>query len=122
MRPMSTFAGLISIALVIAFWIDSLRTREVAILHCRRRCREQGLQLLDQTVALTRLRPRWTAQGLRLQRIYRFEYSEEGVERWDGHLTLIGTRLQEFSLGLPSPERAAGDDGPGDGQPPQRLH
>ena len=122
---MSTFTGIILIALALAFWVDSLRTREAAIRHCRNRCRERGLQLLDQTIALARIRLRWTTQGLRFQRVYRFEYSEEGMERWDGHLTMLGARLQEFSLGLPSPPAEETTDGEGEadeGPAPPRLH
>jgi len=83
------------------YWLDSLRTREIALGICRHVCEEQELQFLDQTVALCRLRPSWTADGIRLRRTYRFEFSEEGTGRQDGYLIMAGMDLEEISLGLP---------------------
>ena len=84
------------------FWLDALRARELAVVLSRRACEERGLQFLDQAVALRRMGVRWTGQGLRLRRVYRFEFSEEGTGRRTGHLVLVGLRLQELSLGLPA--------------------
>jgi hypothetical protein len=36
--------------------------------------------------------------------VFRFDFSEEGAGRRSGHIVLIGIRMQEFSLGLPSEE------------------
>lgn len=83
------------------YWLDSLRTREIALGICRHVCEEKELQFLDQTVALWRLRPRWTADGLRLRRTYRFEFSEEGTGRREGYLTMTGMDLEGVSLGPP---------------------
>lgn len=83
------------------YWLDSLRARELALGICRAACEKRELQFLDQTVALRRLRLRWTKEGLRLGRTYRFEFSEEGSGRQDGYLTLVGLYLEEISLGLP---------------------
>ena len=88
--------------MVALLWYDSLNARESAIRWVRRACDQRGLQLLDQTVALTRVRPIWGAQGLRLRRSYRFEFSEDGATRQRGHVILRGQRLEELSFGLPS--------------------
>jgi hypothetical protein len=84
------------------FWLDALRARELAIALSRRACDERDLQFLDQAVALRRMGLRWTGQGLRIRRVYRFEFSEGGIGRRSGHLILVGLRLEELSLGLPS--------------------
>ncbi len=84
------------------FWLDSLRARETAIVLSRRACEARGVQFLDQAVALRRIGLRWTRQGVRLRRVYRFEYSEEGTGRSMGYLVLRGLVLEELSLGLPS--------------------
>jgi hypothetical protein len=86
------------------YWLDSLRARELALGICRAACEQRDLQFLDQTVALRRLRLRWTTDGLRLRRTYRFEFSEEGVGRSSGYLTLVGLELEEIRFILP--ERA----------------
>lgn len=83
------------------FWLDSLRARELATGICRAACAQRDVQFLDQTVALLHLGVRRTAGGLRLQRVYRFEFSEEGVGRRSGHLVLLALNLEEISLGLP---------------------
>ena len=56
------------------------------------------MQFLDQTVSLRRLGIRWTVDGVRLRRAYRFDYSCEGVVRQSGRITLIGTRLEAIVL------------------------
>ncbi len=83
------------------FWLDSLRAREIATGICRAACETQNLQFLDQTVALRRLSVRRTHEGLRFRRVYRFDYSEEGVVRNIGYLVMLGQNLEEISLGLP---------------------
>ena len=99
---MSTFAGILFIALLIWFWLDSARAREIATGICQAACRERNLQFLDQTVAVSRLGIRWIGQGVRIRRMFRFEFSEEGLGRRTGHVTLIGINLEDFSLGLPT--------------------
>jgi Protein of unknown function (DUF3301) len=83
------------------FWLDSLRTREIATGICQSVCQRRQVQFLDQTVALRRVGLRWPRQGLRLRRVYRFDFSEEGVGRRTGYLVMVGMDLQEISLGLP---------------------
>ena len=92
---------LIFIGLLLAigwFWMDSLRTREIATGICAAVCRSHGWQLLDQTVAISRMRLRLTANGLRLNRIYRFDYSDEGVSRHTGWIMMLGMEMEALSL------------------------
>lgn len=83
------------------FWLDSLRAREIAIGICQAACRQRDLQWLDQTVALRRLGLTWRAEGVRLRRVYRFDFSEEGMERRQGYIVMRGLNLEELSFGLP---------------------
>lgn len=93
---------IIFIAVCIAwFWLDSLRAREIATGLCRELCERRDLQFLDQTVALRKLGMRWPNQGLRFRRVYRFDFSEEGMGRHTGYLVMLGTELESVSLGLP---------------------
>ena len=84
------------------FWLDSLRAREIAVGICQAACAQRDLQFLDQAVALHRLGLAWRAEGLRLRRVYRFDFSEEGVARRNGYLVLRGLHLEELSFGLPN--------------------
>jgi len=83
------------------FWLDSLRARELATEICRAACRRRAVQFLDQTVALRELRATRTDSGLKLRRLYRFEFSEEGIGRRSGHLVLLGLDLEAIDLDLP---------------------
>ncbi|MCK7575478.1 MAG: DUF3301 domain-containing protein [Chromatiales bacterium] len=83
------------------FWLDSLRAREIATGICQAACRQRELQFLDQAVALRRLGLTWRSEGMRLRRVYRFDFSEEGMERRQGYIVMRGLNLEELSFGLP---------------------
>lgn len=99
---MDNLLGLFLLFLALWYWLDGLRARERAIAVGRAACEERGLQFLDQAVALRSIAVRWTPAGLRLRRVYRFEFSEGGFARDSGHLVLVGLRVEEVSMGLPS--------------------
>jgi Protein of unknown function (DUF3301) len=80
-------------------WIDSLRAREHAIAAGRAACARYGVQLLDETVAFTRLRLGRDDRGrLRLRRTYVFEFSETGDNRRQGAIVMLGARLEDLQL------------------------
>jgi hypothetical protein len=90
------------------FWFDTLSAREVALRHGRRVCQEEGLQLLDETVAVSSLRlARDEAGQLRVKRVYDFEYSDTGNNRRKGQLELLGRELTMIYTG---PRLIAGAD------------
>jgi len=82
-------------------WLDGARARELATEVARSMCRKRGLQFLDDTVSLQRIGLRWGANGLRLRRMFSFDFSIEGMGRRSAYLILIGTRIEHFDLGLP---------------------
>ncbi|WP_295389999.1 DUF3301 domain-containing protein [uncultured Thiodictyon sp.] len=98
---MNTLFPLLILALIGWFWLDSLRVRERALHLCRSACERRDLQFLDQAVALRRLRLAWGREGVRLRRVYRFDFSEEGLGRRSGYLVMRGIGLEELSFGLP---------------------
>ncbi|MGA8052176.1 MAG: DUF3301 domain-containing protein [Burkholderiales bacterium] len=93
---------LAAIAVVLAavwFWVDSLRARERALKAGRGACRRYGVQLLDDTVAIARLRLARDRDGrLRLERHYVFEFSETGDNRRQGSMVLLGAELSDIQL------------------------
>ena len=83
----------------VALWVDSLRAREHAVVAGRAACARYGLQLLDDTVAFTRLRlARDEAGRLRLKRTYVFEFSDTGNNRRHGAIVMLGAQLQDLQL------------------------
>jgi hypothetical protein len=82
------------------FWYDGLRAREQAYRHARVRCEQAGVQFLDDTVSLARLRiGRSTAGRLVLHRLFRFEYSDTGNDRQRGFVAMNGRALDFVNLG-----------------------
>jgi hypothetical protein len=98
---MSNLSAILLLLLLGWFWLDSLRAREIALGICRAACDARNLQFLDQTVVLRRLGLSWGIEGIRLRRVYRFDFSEEGVGRHSGYVVLRGIDLDELSFGLP---------------------
>jgi len=95
--------SLLVVLLVAWVWLDGARAREFATSLARRYCDNRGLQFLDETVALARMGIRRTDQGLRVRRMYRFEFSLEGVGRRTGYVLMLGTQLESVDDGLPRP-------------------
>jgi hypothetical protein len=97
---MSSLIFLALLALLAWFWLDSLRAREIAIGIGHESCRQHGVQLLDGTVALSKLRLQRNPQGrLRWLRTYQFDFSVTGEGRQRGTLILLGMELQRLVIG-----------------------
>ncbi len=96
-ETLAIFALLVTIGWL---FLDSLRVQEKAIVICNKACKERHVQFLDQTVSLHRVGIKWGVEGVRLRRVYRFDYSDDGENRHTGHLVLVGTRQEELSMGL----------------------
>ena len=93
---------LVVASLAAAGWFlwSSLRAREAANAAIRPACSAEGFLFLDDTVALDRLRLRRDDEGrARIERVYRFDYSDTGDNRRRGYVTLLGARVADVSLG-----------------------
>lgn len=99
---MSTIFWIVSLLGFAWFWLDSSRARELAVAICKQASENYQVQLLDDSVVLKQLSLRWPAQGLRLYRVYSFDFSRDGVERLSGSLALTGINLDyldfDFSM------------------------
>lgn len=91
--------ALLALAAIAWLWADSLRARERAVRAGRAACERHGLQLLDDTVAIARLRLARDEDGrLKLLRTYAFEFSDTGDNRRQGVIVLRGAEIQELQL------------------------
>ena len=82
-------------------WYSSFSAQEAGILYVRRACQEEGLQLLDETIALTRIRLQRDETGrIAIMRVYSFEYSETGENRRRGSVHVLGDKVVLLNLGL----------------------
>ena len=91
--------ALIALAAGTYFWIDTLRARETALAAGREACKRYGLMLLDDTVAVTKLRFARDDEGrLHLARTYGFEFSDTGNNRRQGLIVLVGGETEDVSF------------------------
>ena len=89
-------------------WWGATRARETAVAAAKRACQQCKVQFLDGRVALAKTRLRRDRSGqVRIQRIYRFEFSADGANRAGGYAVMLGHHLQDLHLDLviePLPE------------------
>ena len=112
------FVPFLLVLLAIYLWQASLRAKERARSFATALCADAGVQLLDQTVSLQRLRIRRGDDGrLHWLRRYRFELSTNGSDRHHGSLDVMQDRLVAHSLpmfargGLDAPDSVVPESG-----------
>jgi hypothetical protein len=92
-------AALIGLAVLAGYWLDAVRSKELARAAGLRACRQADVQLLDDTVELIKLRLRRDAGGrMALYREYRFEFTTDGSVRFRGALAMLGRRVLRLEL------------------------
>lgn len=92
--------ALLILMIVIAwFWLDSMAKRERATLLGRELAARFNLQLLDETVACSKL---WLARNSRgrmhFLRTYEFDVSAHGADRLNCYLMLLGNQLGTWHI------------------------
>ena len=81
---------LLALGASVGLWMKFSTGRERAVREARALCQQYGLQLLDETVGLRRVRLRRIDGVQRLERCYDFEVSVDGHDRKPGCLWMIG--------------------------------
>lgn len=94
----STLTAIIILGLIVMFWLESSRARELAVGISRAACDKERYQFLDDSVYLQRVALRWTASGLRFRRMYRFDYSVDGSLRQSGYTLMVGNQLEAVHI------------------------
>lgn len=99
---MNALTFLFALAILVWLWQNSLRFREYAIHKSRTSCRTMDLQLLDETVALHKVRiARDNRNQVKLLRRYQFEFSIDGHDRYQGSITFLGEGVDHIQLDHP---------------------
>lgn len=87
------------------FWWTSAQSRESAVALARRACAQCQVQLLDETVTLSKIRlQRSTTGSMQIARWYRFEFSTSGNNRRDGVVGILGKKLLSMHLDIDQDE------------------
>lgn len=82
------------------FWLDSIKVRELGVRSARDTCRREGVQLLDDTVAIRSVSLARDDRGhVALRRVYDFEYSGSGDDRFRGSVMLLGREVVLLDVG-----------------------
>ncbi len=80
-------------------WWNAQGVKQSAMQATKRYCREMGVQLLDDGLALNGFWiKRDEAGSLRLWRSYGFEFTSTGNERYSGKIILLGHRVEQILL------------------------
>ncbi len=96
---LSDMLVLLLLALAAVFWWKTQQIKPHALQAATKRCEQEGLQLLDQSVVLRRVRfKRGTDGRLHACRRFRFEFSSTGVARYYGYVEVVGHRVASVSL------------------------
>ena len=96
---MSSIILLILFGGIIWFWFDTLRCREATKIVAQRVCQQLQLQLLDDTIIITKLRAKRNKNGhLSWQRSYQFEFSDGGNNRQKGTIIMLGTVVEILEM------------------------
>jgi hypothetical protein len=96
MTPLSL---LLLIILLVWLWRTGQDSRDIAIATAREACERQGLQFLDGTPALQKIRPCFSKRaGPGLRRIYTFDYSVDGLGRKTGCIIMHNTQVSAVLL------------------------
>ena len=87
------------VALFCWFVWSAIGAREFAYRTVKQHCEQQGLQLLDEHVALRGLWLKRNRRGrLCWWRSYKFEFSSTGDERYRGLVTILGRELESIEM------------------------
>jgi hypothetical protein len=88
--------------LVCTHFLGAIRVRELALQAVGRASQRDNFQLLDQSVHIQRVSMSRDQEGRwHVWRQYRFDYSYDGVERRQGHVIMLGKKLQALVVSEP---------------------
>ena len=84
-------------ATAVGLWWSGMRAKEAAVAIARLACQREGVQLLDQTVVLKRMRPSRDTQGrFCWHRDYQFEFTSHDAHRDRATLELLGSQAKQL--------------------------
>ena len=95
------FIILLLISLVVVYWFDAMRAKEVARSASMKACNHSDVSFLDDTVSLKKLCLRRNAHGhLSIYREYQFDFSSDGYSRHHGSIIVHGRQISNVDLGV----------------------
>jgi hypothetical protein len=81
------------------YWISWQQAREIALGAVRAHCLNLEVQMLDEYVAVSSTRLRRDSAGImQVRRIFVFEFSSTGNERYNGTCIMLGRRVESIQM------------------------
>ena len=81
------------------YWFNGQRVKEVALKAVRLHCLNLEVQMLDEYVALNGIRLKRDQAGkVRMRRIFLFEFSSTGNERYNGICIMLGRQVESIQM------------------------
>ncbi len=85
---------IMGLALLIWFWLDSMKINESAHAFGAQLCKKNNVQFLDDTVHLSSIKFAKNSHGkLLLYRKYKFEFTNSELHRYNGEIILAGRQF-----------------------------
>ena len=96
---MSDFLWLVLLGSGLWYWWDTVRTQEIARSAGKHSCQKNSVQFLDDSVERKRQWLRRNSEGrIQLCRLYFFEFTSDGSERYQGRIVMFGQAVREIEL------------------------
>ena len=83
----------------VVYWLRARDLKQLAFIEASKYCKNLDLALLDESVALKSLRPARNSKGrLLLSRVYQFDFTANGEDRYQGEIILVGKQVLQVKL------------------------
>ena len=90
---------LLLLTIAIIYWWGAYGIKQLALMATQKHCSEMNVQLLDESLALKRIRIRRDESGkLKLLRYFNFEFASTGDDRYRGETIMHGQRCVTIKL------------------------
>ena len=81
------------------YWLDGMRAKEIANYAGKRVSAESSVLFLDDSVVIVKTRLKRNDRGqVALYRVYHFEFTSDGEQRYHGEIHMMGKRVIETSM------------------------
>lgn len=81
------------------YWFNAQRVKEIALKAVKANCLNLEVQMLDEYVALNSIGIKRDQTGkMRVRRIFLFEFSSTGNERYNGVCIMLGQRIEVIQM------------------------
>ncbi len=83
----------------LGYWWHLMGIRNLALMLSKSHCKKLGLQLLDESLVMKKIRLKRADSGsIQVARVYGFEFTSTGSQRYSGEIALLGKSLLGFEL------------------------